>query len=325
MTCHVSTAGRRQVARRPCRAITVLATLLGVLGALLAAGCGGGGQPAGSASPSPVSALSSLARHAPGPAYYLALGDSLSVGLQPGPDGRNRLTEDGYPRQLAAMLGRHVPGLKLAVLGCSGETTSSMIRGGYCRYPAGSQLAQAREFLRGHRGQVVLITIDIGANDPNSCALASDLKAPPRCLTKNLATANRNLRTMLRELRAAAGPGVLIVGMNYYVPELALWLNGRNGSELAVVSERLALGFGRQLSQVYRDSGARVADVFGAFASADFTGRVRVPGIGKLPRNVARICSLTWMCADPPVGPNEHANAAGYKVIATAFWRAIAS
>lgn len=35
--------------------------------------------------------------------------------------------------------------------------------------------------------------------------------------------------------------------------------------------------------------------------------------------NVALICQWTWECAPPPVGPNEHANAAGYGVIAQAF------
>ena len=40
------------------------------------------------------------------------------------------------------------------------------------------------------------------------------------------------------------------------------------------------------------------------------------------PRNVALVCSWTWACAPPPRGPNEHPNAAGYRVIASAFRRA---
>jgi len=46
---------------------------------------------------------------------------------------------------------------------------------------------------------------------------------------------------------------------------------------------------------------------------------VTVPGIGSLPRNVARICQWTWECAPPPRGPNQHANPAGYRVIANAI------
>jgi len=34
---------------------------------------------------------------------------------------------------------------------------------------------------------------------------------------------------------------------------------------------------------------------------------------------VARICQWTWMCAPAPLGPDIHANTAGYGVIAKAF------
>ena len=44
-----------------------------------------------------------------------------------------------------------------------------------------------------------------------------------------------------------------------------------------------------------------------------------VPGIGTLPRNVALVCEWTWECAPPPRGPNQHANPAGYRVIANAI------
>src|SRR5262245_24267271 len=92
--------------------------------------------------------------------YYVALGDSLSVGVQPEPDGQNRdQTKEGYADQLyAALLLR--PGLqqlKLQKLGCSGETTATMIAGGVCPYN-GSQLAEAVSFLSAKRGSVVLVT-----------------------------------------------------------------------------------------------------------------------------------------------------------------------
>jgi hypothetical protein len=31
------------------------------------------------------------------------------------------------------------------------------------------------------------------------------------------------------------------------------------------------------------------------------------------------VCSYTWECAPPPVGPAEHANVLGYGVIASTF------
>src|ERR1700728_384700 len=75
--------------------------------------------------------------------YYLALGDSLAVGAQPDASGTSVPTGQGYADQLYAILRRAQPGLRLVKLGCIGETTVSMIHGGMCRYPGGSQLADA--------------------------------------------------------------------------------------------------------------------------------------------------------------------------------------
>ena len=69
--------------------------------------------------------------------YYLALGDSLSQGVQPDAAGASVETGQGYPDQLYAMLHRSQPALRLVKLGCPGETTGSMIHGGICRYPGG--------------------------------------------------------------------------------------------------------------------------------------------------------------------------------------------
>ncbi len=64
--------------------------------------------------------------------YYLALGDSLAQGVQPDAAGTSVETRQGYPDQLYAILHRSQPGLRLVKLGCPGETTTSMIRGGQC-------------------------------------------------------------------------------------------------------------------------------------------------------------------------------------------------
>jgi lysophospholipase L1-like esterase len=255
----------------------------------------------------------------PGPRYYLSLGDSLARGVQPDPAGASRPTNDGYSDQLDAVLRRDAPGLRLVKLGCSGETSWTMIKGGVCRYPAGSQLAAARQFLRSHRGHVLLVTIDIGANDPNSCYLHARLSRLPACMAARLRLTVADLRTILSGLRAAGGPAVQLVGMNYYVPELAQWRHGRTGQELAVLTERLVNGYDILLRREYAAYGARTADVFTAFHSADFADRVRLPGVGALPRSVATICQLTWACAAAPQGPNEHANDLGYAIMAAAF------
>jgi lysophospholipase L1-like esterase len=250
------------------------------------------------------------------PTYYLALGDSLSQGVQPDAAGVSMETRDGYPDQLYAALRPSHPTLKLVKQGCPGETTSTMINGGICHYQSGSQLAAAVGFLRAHRGRVLLVTIDIGANDPEQCGSRPSLTQLASCAVTGVPAAVTHLTTIMARLQAAAGPGVRIVGMNYYLPALAEWRDGLPGHAVAWAAERLAATYNDLLDRVYTSAGARVANVFGAFDTADFAEQ------GTTPRNVALLCQWTWACAAPPRGPNQHANQAGYQVIARAFLQA---
>ena len=250
------------------------------------------------------------------PTYYLALGDSLSQGVQPDAAGVSVETRDGYPDQVYAALRPSHPTLKLVKLGCPGETTSTMINGGTCHYQGGSQLAAAVGFLRAHRGRVLLLTIDIGANDPEHCGSQPSLTQLASCAATGVPAAVTHLATIMARLKAAAGPGVRIVGMNYYLPALAEWRDGLPGHVVAWAAERLAANYNDLLDHVYTSAGARVANVFGAFDTADFAEQ------GTTPRNVALLCQWTWACAAPPRGPNQHANQAGYQVIARAFLQA---
>jgi len=256
--------------------------------------------------------------------YYLALGDSLSQGVQPDAAGVSVATGEGYANQVYAALRPSHPGLRLVKLGCPGETTATMINGGICRYPGGSQLAAAVAFLRAHRGHVSLVSIDIGANDPEDCGSQRNLIKIAICFGADVPGAVTNLGTIMTRLRSAAGAGVLMAGMSYYLPALAEWRDGTPGEAIAWLTERLTASYNNQLDGVYARYGARVANVFGAFDTADFGNAETVPGIGTVPRNVARICQWTWECAPPPRGPNQHANTAGYGVIARAFLQAAA-
>jgi lysophospholipase L1-like esterase len=260
---------------------------------------------------------SPAARPAPAVSYYLALGDSLSQGVQPDAAGASVETPQGYPDLVYATLRARRPALRLVRLGCPGETTQTMMHGGICRYPAGSQLAAATAFLRAHRGHVYLVTIDIGANDLEDCGNEPSLTKLASCVTQ-LPKATANVATILASLRSAAGPGVRIVGTSYYLPALAEWRNGLLGHVTAELSEKFAVAYDDLLRHAYGQEGITVADVFGAFDTTDFGDPIVVPGIGSVPRNVARICQWTWECAPPPRGPNQHANAAGYRVIANA-------
>jgi lysophospholipase L1-like esterase len=258
------------------------------------------------------------AKPPPPTSYYLALGDSLSQGVQPDAAGASVETGQGYPDLVYATLLASHPALRLVRLGCPGETTKTMMHGGICHYSAGSQLAAATAFLRAHRGHVFLVTIDIGANDLEDCGNRPSLTQLASCIGQ-LPKATANVAAILTSLRAAAGPGVRIVGMNYYLPALAEWRGGLLGRATAELSEKFAVAYDDLLKRAYGQAGITVANVFGAFETTNFGDPVTVPGIGSVPRNVARICQWTWECAPPPRGPNQHANAAGYRVIAGAI------
>jgi len=118
--------------------------------------------------------------------------------------------------------------------------------------------------------------------------------------------------TAAHELGAA--PEATIAGMTYYDTVLAAWLTGPAGQALAKQSLALSHEFNGLLSLIYRIGGFRVADVAGAFSTDDMTTLVN-----GVPLDVVRICQWTWMCAPAPLGPDIHANQAGYGVIAQAF------
>jgi lysophospholipase L1-like esterase len=258
------------------------------------------------------------AKPPPPASYYLALGDSLSQGVQPDAAGASVETGQGYPDLVYATLLASHPALRLVRLGCPGETTKTMMHGGICHYSAGSQLAAATAFLRAHRGHVFLVTIDIGANDLEDCGNRPSLTQLASCIGQ-LPKATANVAAILASLRAAAGPGIRIVGMNYYLPALAEWRSGLLGRATAELSEKFAVAYDDLLKRAYGQAGITVANVFEAFETTNFGDPVTVPGIGSVPRNVARICQWTWECAPPPRGPNQHANAAGYRIIAGAI------
>jgi lysophospholipase L1-like esterase len=280
----------------------------------------------------PASASPGPASHGVPPVYYLSLGDSLAQGVQPATPplpsgvslGQSIETSQGYADDLYA---RYAPAfrghLRLAKLGCPGETTTSMLTGAGspCAYPQGSQLAAALAFLRAHHGQTGLITIDIGANNVDGCTTAAGISQA--CVASGLAAVQHDLPLILGALRHAAGAHVLIVGMNLYDPFLADYLTGTAGQAAAVESVTLGKQLNQLLATADKAAGARTADVAGAFSTADFTDTAVLPGVGTVPLNVARVCTWTWMCALAPVGPNIHANATGYQVITAAFERAI--
>jgi len=242
--------------------------------------------------------------------YYVAFGDSLSVGYQPGQGN----TTQGYVDDLYATLKAKDPSLQLVKLGCAGETTTTMMNGGVCTYPEGSQLKAGEAFLNAHRGQVSYITLNIGANDVQRCLKGGSIDTG--CLLTGIGTMTLNLPQITTRLRLAAGGGPRFAGMTYYDPFLAAWLTGTNGKILAGATVLLTNIVNGIESGVYKASGFSVADVSATFSTNDITDQEELPGVGQVPRDVARVCQWTWECTSYK---DIHANPTGYQQIADTF------
>lgn len=275
----------------------------------------------------------------------LALGDSLAAGYQPtdgqAPPPRDPSTgepDQGYPGGYAADLAK-AEHLRLLDLACPGETTTSFVGvpaeaacGDFYRsvLGAGSQEAAALAELARLRGQVRLVTFDLGANDVDSCLKRGSVSES--CILQRLAAVSRALPPILARLRAALAredPGARMAGMDYYDPFLGLAEHpgGPEGTALASLSLIGMEALDASLRTDYRRAGMAVADVSGEFQSASATP-VTLYGGKRLPRDAAIVCRWTWMCPLPgsPVrSPDIHPNDLGYARIALAFERALAA
>ena len=164
--------------------------------------------------------------------YYLALGDSLSVGYQPTSTGAGAETSQGYTNQLLAYYGKQIKRLKLVEVGCPGDTTSSLLTGQgntaaaaqfNCDRKGGSQLAAAVAFLKAHhnKGEVPLVSIDIGANDVDGCTTQTTVALVEGCVGAGVTTIEQNTPKILAALKKAAPKGTTFAAMNLYDPVLA--------------------------------------------------------------------------------------------------------
>jgi lysophospholipase L1-like esterase len=241
---------------------------------------------------------------------YLALGDALTVDYQPG-HGEDR-TGGFVGAVLQDWRCRH-PTAQLTNLACVEETTSGAVTGGAsgCRHPEGSQLAAALATLR--NGGAGLVTVTLGLEDVSRCTHTGPID--PACVADLLDTVETNLTSMLAQIRAAA-PSARIVILNLYNPLLANAGDPDAAStqppqpaspQLATQSSDMFAQLNRTLATVAAKTGARVADVSGAFAATDTTG-------SPIPVNVQRLCDWTWQCRTGQGIPND----AGYAAIAHA-------
>lgn len=245
--------------------------------------------------------------------YYLSLGDSLAQGAQPITGPPTNESGAGYNQGYADQLLKRARNdarygqLRLAKLGCGGESTLTMIFGGRCRYGAGSQLAEAVAFLDAHPGEVGFVTIDVGPND-----IFVDCNGDAGCGIGHIQQA---LPYILATLRAHAGPDVPIVAMNFYQPGVNAWFIDPAAGQQAAQD---VVAFNNVLESIYAAASVPFADVETAFAVTDFVDGAILPGFGPVPLSVFNVCTLTWAC-DAHMGFDIHPNSTGYAVIANAF------
>lgn len=227
--------------------------------------------------------------------YYLALGDSIAYGYQPGKGGRPGAFDTGYVNPFAARLRALSPKLEVVNYGCPGESTVTFVRGGCPSLRGGPklhdpfrgpQLAAALAFLRAHRGEVSPITLTLWGND------LAPLSAKGKSAPKAIAAFASRLDAILEQLRAAA-PNAEIIVTGAWNPEV----------DRVKKTEPLYRSLDAAIARTAAASRTRVAKMYPVFN----------------PRgNVRRVCVLSYICSmgDP------HPNDAGYRAMAAAFYAA---
>jgi lysophospholipase L1-like esterase len=257
----------------------------------------------------------------------LSLGDSYSVGSQELPGGGQGSTHNGPADQLVPLAAARGWHLKLVNLGCGGATTTSMLTAsavgctpqalapGAPNYPNKSQTQAAVDFIKSHPGQVRVVTISIGGNDVDGCPTQAD---PTGCVKANMPTATKNLTKIVKQLRAAGGKQMRIIGSTYPDVELGLWVHptalGPNTLSLVPGSISSFLDvINPGLKRAYDTVGAAFVDVTKATGAYGPFVATNDPAFGLIPVPVARVCTLTYFCDGTY---NIHMKTPGYHIIA---------
>ncbi|MGH8988893.1 MAG: hypothetical protein ACRDXC_09910, partial [Acidimicrobiales bacterium] len=176
------------------------------------------------------------------PRYYVAIGASETLGFQgTGPGGATRVTHQGYTDDLVNAERARWPGLQLVLFACPGLRMDVALDGGRpttlpaslrhvvpstttgrCRRTAGSEVEAAAAFIASHRGQVELVTLDLGYPDVAECLLGKAVDAA--CVTDALGRIRAGLPAVVSRLRTAGGSSLRIVGLSHADPFLAYYL-----------------------------------------------------------------------------------------------------
>lgn len=222
-------------------------------------------------------ALTSDTTHSAPPANYLALGDSLGVGV-----GASDPATTGYVPLFRNFL-ESERGLDTKVslnnLSIGGATSGSLISD---QLP--TALAElARNSDRNRNNDVEVITIDIGGNDVFALVGSPANPGPcfggltPTCaaaVTSTFATFFGNFDSILDELRTAAGPDTTIIVMTYYNPLPGCFLAdfAPLGDIVLEGGGPLTAGLNDLIRLIAASHGAEVADTFGKLPPDDLVG-----------------------------------------------------
>jgi hypothetical protein len=259
------------------------------------------------------------------PLFYLDIGASASLGVQPnGVIGHNgAFTKWGYGDDVVRLEAARGVSVKLAKIGCMGETAQSLAGAGdHCYTLPSTQLTTAVGFLHAHRNDYGIVSIDVGFNNLRPCLWVVPLAG--QCASQGLASVRQNMPAILSTLKSAAGPHVHFVGLTYADPFLYRYTKGGQGVQLARQSLTYMSELDAALTTAYRSADIPVADVAAAFKSADTASTTLAP-FGQVPVDVSEVCRMTWMCAARPFGPDDHPNKAGYMLIARTILSAVPS
>jgi lysophospholipase L1-like esterase len=254
---------------------------------------------------------------------YVALGDSYATGFQRLSESSGRMTRTAYPNQVVRLARTRGWNLTLVNVGCGGATTTTVLRQrrpcprglravGGRTWGGRTQLGAAERLLRRNRGRVALVTVSIGGNDVTRCARG--VPDPIGCVTTAVRAVERDVRTIARRLRRAAGPRVRIVGTTYPDVILGQWVGDGADEQLArlsVVAFQSLIN--PALKRAYEAAGGRLVDVTaatGAYTPLDQT--TTLEPYGTIPVAVARVCELTSYCRFRDI----HMTTAGYRIIA---------
>jgi len=267
--------------------------------------------------------------------YYLSLGDSYSVGYQPGKGATSGFT--GY---IATKTG-----MRLENFGCGGATTASIRSVVGCTPPFGppaathavshptvTQEQAALDFIAAHPHRVGLVTVSIGGNDVTRCGTAANTVS---CVSAAVISIRTNVTALVGALggalSSAGDTSAKIIGLTYPDVILGDYVHptGRPDTSLADLSiTAFDLLINPALKAAYTSvprgrfvnvtsapyEKATHGDDTGSASSSHPTPKDATTVLepyGTIPVAVWEVCELTYYCS----AGNVHATTKGYLFI----------